>query len=262
MLLTPLAVVMAISLGVPASADPPAPQITDAAGDANFINAQGNTNVEPADGPDTSAAYSEAGADIRTVRYSTRYWTVKTYNEDGSLEKIDYQPNAFQMEITTAGPTKPSKFSLIFRIQTTIAGCETWFQAWIKGTQAQATELERADIRKLTATCPGGATTVFAGFQQIFDENVMTLVFPFASASFTGPMAGFIKNGTQLDPLGTFTNNANYPHVRTSIAGSVTAPSIDQTDRPAPFTVGSDVPADVICAQTPDNPECSPSPIP
>lgn len=250
-----IGILTALSLCMPASAEPPAPQITDAAGDANFINAQGNTNAEPANGPDTSAVYNEAGADIRSVRYSTRYWTRRIYNPEGVLERVERLPNALQIEITTTGPTKPSKFSLIFRIQTTIAGCETWFQAWVKGTQAQASELERADIRKITAGCPGGAATVFTGFQQTFDDNVMTLLFPFDA--FTGPMAGFIKKGTQIDPLASFTNNANYPHVRTSIGGTVTAPSVDQTARPAPFVVGSDVPANADCLSTPEHPDCA-----
>ena len=250
---------MALALGMPASADLSEPQITDAAGDANFVNTQGTTNLEPASGPDTSAVYNEAGADIRSIRLSTRYTKVRIVNPDGTVEMIDYRPKALQIDVTMTGPIKPAKTSMIFRLQTTIGGCETWFQGWIKGTQAAATELERADIRKITTGCPGGAATVFNGFQQILDGNVMSLVYPFGAAAFTGPMAGFLKSGTQIDPLGSFTNNANYPHIRVSVNGAVTAPTIDQTNRPTPFTVSSDVPADVICANAPEHPECTAS---
>ena len=246
-----------LGLAVPATAFEPAePQIVDAAGDANFINTQGSTNLEPASGPDTRPA-SEESADVTSVLFRTRYWTVRSYNADGSLQKIDYRPMALEVDITTAGPIKPSRASLIFRITTSIGGCEAWFEAWVRGTQAQATEFERADIRKLTATCPGGATTMVNGFTHLISGNQFSMIFPFEAASFTGPTAGFLKVGTEINPLASFTNNANYPHVRTVLGGSVTAPSVDQMARMTPFTIGSDVPADVICAATPEHAECA-----
>ncbi|MGH2709600.1 MAG: hypothetical protein ACRDH9_00135 [Actinomycetota bacterium] len=249
--------VLALGLGMPASADPPAPQIIDAAGDANFVNANGNTNLEPANGPDTSAVYSESGADFRSIRFFTRYTKVKIKNPEGVVEMIDYRPSALQIDITMSGDIKPAKNSLIFRVQTLIAGCQAWFTGWIRGTQPGAAEVERAQINKSAGTCPGGTGAVQNGFQQIVSGNLLTLIYPFEAEAFSGAMAGFIKSGTQIDPAGTFTNNANYPHVRTVIGGTVTAPSIDQTERPTPFTVGSDVPADVICANTPEDPECA-----
>jgi hypothetical protein len=259
-LITAIGLAFALAVGMPASADIPEPQITDAAGDANFLNAQGNTNAEPASGPDTSAVYNEAGADIRSISMYTRYTKVRMLNTDGTVEMIDYRPKALEIDVTMTGPIKPAKASMIFRLQTTIEGCETWFQGWIRGAQAQATELERADIRKLTAGCPGGAATVFQGFQQIIDGNVMSLIYPFEAGAFTGQMAGFITSGSQINPLGTFTNNANYPHIRVSVnGGTLTAPTIDQTNRPTPFTVSSDVPADIICNDSPEHPECTAS---
>jgi hypothetical protein len=251
-----IGLVVALSLGMPASADPPEPQIIDAAGDANFVNSNGNTNLEPADGPDTSAVFNEAGADFRSIRLFTRYTKVKVKNPDGTIDMIDYRPSALQIDITMTGDIKPAKDSLIFRVQTLIGVCQAWFTGWVRGTQPGAAEVERAQINKAAGTCPGGTGAVQNGFQQIVSGNVLTLIYPFEAEAFAGAMAGFIKNGTQIDPAGTFANNANYPHVRTVIGGAVTAPSIDQTERPTPFTVGSDVPADVICANAPDNPEC------
>ena len=271
MLMTATSVLMALSLGVPALADPPAPQIIDVAGDANFVNAQGVRGEVPTNGPDARPA-SIGGADFRSILFQTRYWTVRLYNNDGTLQKIDYRPMALQIDITTTEAIKPTFGpSLLFRVPVSINLCETWFQSWVKGAQPQAAEVERADIRKITATCPGAAATVFNGFQQTIDGNVMSLVFPFEAAAFTGPMAGFIKAGTQIAAPPIYLNQSSIPHVRTvhytptvPVAGSAgTFPlTIDETQMVPAFTVGSDVPADVICADTPDHPECAPSPIP
>lgn len=247
-----------LGVSVPATAFDVEPQIVDVAGDANFLNTQGSTDAEPANGPSTSPA-SIDGADIRSIRFHTRYTTAKLRDLDGNVESVDYRPNALQVDITMTGAVKPTFGpSLLFRVQALIAGCETWFQAWVRGSQAQATDPERADIRKLTATCPGGANTVLNGFEYTIDGNVIKMVYPFQAAVFTGAMAGFIQDGTEISPPAVFTNSASYPHVRTSVnAGTLTAPTIDQTLRMTDFTVGSDVPADVICANEPEHPDCA-----
>jgi hypothetical protein len=247
-----------LGLAVPATAEPTEPQIVDAAGDANFLNTQGSTSVEPASGPDTRPA-SLDGADIVSIRFHTRYSTAKLRNTDGTVQSVDYRPSALQVDITMAGDVKPTDGpSLLFRVQAMLGTCETWFQGWVRGSQGQPTEPERADIRKLTATCPGGANTVTNGFTYTIDGNVITMTYPFQAAAFSGAMAGFIKDGTEITAPTSFLNNANYPHVRASVnGGTLTAPTIDQTARMTDFTVGSDVPADVVCAKAPTNPDCA-----
>lgn len=249
---------------IPAGAGTPqAPEVTDPAGDANAINAQGNTSIGEG-GPDTRPA-SIDGADLVAIWYRTSYYTLKYTQPNGSL-RIQHVPTTFNVNFKTTGPISPTFGpSLVFRVPTSIGGCETWFEGWIRGPNALPNDLDRGDFRKITAACPGGAATVTAGFTYSLTGNVLTLSFPFDAAGFSGPLAGFIKVGTTIAPPPVFTNQSGYPHVRAAFQSPVAGAFpvvIDETVRPPAFVVGADVPPDVDCGVTPENPECPAPPAP
>lgn len=267
-------IIAILGLSLPATAtDMSEPLITDAAGDANFVNAQGNTAAVSANGPDTRPA-SLGGADLRSIAFSTRYATVKVRNPDGSVRMVDYRPLAMQIDITTTGPITPTFGpSLIFRVPTVISGCEAWFQGVIRGPLASNTnsgEVQRVELRKLNISgqpaCPGGTGTMTsAEFGMEGGENTLKLVYPFSA--FTGAMTGFITNGTQLSAPPNFINASRFPNVSTlhytptaptlGSAGIIGVAYVDEAPKFTSFTVGSDVPADVICADTPEHPACA-----
>jgi len=253
--------IVVLGLSVPATAnDVIEPQITDPAGDGNFINGGGNTaNVAPA-GPDTRPA-SIDGLDLRSITFHTLYKTFKVKDLDGSVAAVDYRSTGLQVDFTTTGPITPTFGpSLRFSVPTTIGGCETWFQGWIRGPQATPNDVQRADIRKITAACPGGAATVSNGFDMVVTGNTMSLTYPFTAAAFTGPMSGFIDDGTELGPPPAFINASGFPAIRLSHATPVATafPLVaDEGPRFEAFTVGSDVPADLVCADEPGHPDCA-----
>jgi hypothetical protein len=253
--------IVVLGLAVPATADDVIePQITDTAGDGNFINGGGNTaNVAPA-GPDTRPA-SIDGLDLRTITFQTLYKPVKMRDLDGSVISVDYRATGLQVDLTTTGPMKPTFApSVRFSVPTTIGGCETWFQGWIRGPQATPNDVERADIRKITAACPGGAATVSNGFDMVVTGNTMSLTYPFSAPAFTGAMAGFIEDGTELGPPPAFINSSGFPAIRVSHAtpAATAFPLVaDEGPKFESFTVGSDLPADVVCANEPTHPDCA-----
>ncbi|HVM11938.1 MAG TPA: hypothetical protein VM638_05625 [Actinomycetota bacterium] len=235
--------------------------ITDAAGDANFVNGNGLSSLAPTDGVDTRPA-SIAGADLRSVDFSTPYDTIKVYNQDGTVSQVLYSPKAFRVRLQMEGDVMPTFGpTIIVRILTNIAGCDVWFQAIIRGSNPDAAaDPHRADIRlPAAASCPGNAAvlSIANGFTLDVSGKTVTMTYPFEA--FTGNHAGWIKPGTQIDPDGSFLNNANTPHVRPWLTSlGVTVPSIDETARPQAFVVGSDVPQTLVCSQQPAHPDCQP----
>lgn len=274
------ALVTTLALGLlpsAATADPPAPHVTDPAGDANGLNAQGNASA-PAGGPDTKPA-SIDGADIREVSFETRYSTTKVYNPDGTVARVLYTANALKVNVTMEGNVLPTFGpSLLLRVPTRVTMpngslCESWFQAWWRGPRALPNDLERADIRRLTggtpSVCPA-VNTITAGFDLVVDGKVVTMIYPLNAPG----MAGYIQEGTLIKDPPVFINGSSYIHTRVAFigpsqtvglpppVGTVTVNpgvfplAIDEAARFTAFTVGSDVPANIDCAVTPDAPEC------
>lgn len=227
------------------------PNIRDAAGDANAVNSQGGAVTGLGDGTGTPASV-ESG-DILAVWLETGYDVVKDQDEAGNTTKVRHVAKSLKVNIKTSGPAKSFPGNgLIFRIPARIAGCNLWLEAWAKGVGATPLDLERADIRKLDATCPGGATTLTAGFTVSFTGNVITMEYPFASPSFAYPLQGFLGKGMQIKAAATNPMaNSRIIH-----GGSVTAPALDETTLLAPFIVGTDLPADIDCIATPDAAAC------
>jgi hypothetical protein len=250
-----------------ANADP-AVLVTDAAGDANFLNAQSLAGSPP-NGPSTKPA-SIDGADLREISFETRYTTSKFLNPDGSVSKILYTANALKIHVTMEGNIQPTAGpSFMLRIPTRVVRptggvCEAWFEAFWKGSRPAPGDIERADIRRLTAApaCPA-VNTLLDGFDLVINGKTMTMIYPLTSPN----MAGFIEDGTEIQAPQVFINNPNYVHLRLqagapAVPPATTGPTIvtsGQVDDAAifpGFTVASDVPADIDCTVTPDHAEC------
>lgn len=227
------------------------PEITDQAGDANFINGQGSIGGFPTQ---TTPAAIDA-ADITGIWFETGYSTVKETDAVGNVTAVRYVPNALLVKIRTVAPPRPSFGpALIYRVPATIAGCEVWFQGWVGGPASTPLDLDRADVRKITSTCPGGAATITSGAFSISSAgNDLILKYPFSALPIpTGAAQIYLAKDVELRPPPTA------PGVRTVIASAVTAPQIDDTRVLATkFRLGSDVPPDVDCTVTPAPAECT-----
>ena len=221
------------------------PEIVDQKGDANFINGNGvvlnQSQVTPVD---------IGSADITKIWFETGYNTVTDVDETGTVTGVRHVPNALLVKIETAGPDpiRPSFGpTLIYRVPASILGCEVWFEAYVAGPASTPVDTpQRADIRKLTATCPGGATTITQGFSLSSAGSVLTMRFPFSALPYSSTQIVLGKD-VEIRPI------ASTPHVRTALGGAATAPEIDWTrSMPTKFRIGSDLPSPVDCIATPE----------
>lgn len=237
---------LALLAGGPAGAGTPEqPEITDPAGDGNGINGQGVLLGAEA-GPD-SRPFSIDGADLRAIWFQTAYDVIKVRDASKNLLEVQYRPYAFRIHIKTEATAAPSFGpTLVYRVPADLSGCGVFFQMWIRGPASvpQNDPPQRADIRKLDSTCPGGAATLApAGFSLSVQGQVATLEYSLSAAP------TLIALGTPVAPDGN-------PHVR-PLLGAATVPVIDETVQAAgPFVIGSDVPKNVDCRATPDEPAC------
>lgn len=261
MLLSGLMLALALAAGaIPAVADGAGEVVSsDAAGDANFANGNGNSSLTPTDGPDTRPA-SIDGADLRQIRFSTPYETVKIFNPDGTVGQVVYNPTGLVVEIENEGDVLPTFGpSLIYRVNTNIGGCDVWFHAVVRGPNAAPGDpATRNELRTpAAASCPAAATLT-AGLPISVAGDTITLSYP--DSAFTGAWSGFLAPGKSIDPDGTFLNASNVPSVRLYVAPQpgtfLSAPTVDETARILPFEIGSDVPANVICSQEPTHADC------
>ncbi|MGH2711883.1 MAG: hypothetical protein ACRDH9_11855 [Actinomycetota bacterium] len=245
-----LSLVFGVSSLTVASADPPAPQphIIDRAGDANGINGQGLFGGAEI-GQDTRPV-SVASADIVAIYYETLYDTIRERDAAGNIIGVKYVQHSFRVSAETTAPVKPTAGpSVMFRIPARIGigACEVFIDGYVRGSAPGANELERADINKLTAQCPGGSGFLTDGFAIGFEGNMTKLTFPFDKSS------GMFAPGVALEPTSKVS-------VRTVLGQGTspnpTTPAIDETAIPARWVIGIDVPPDVDCAETPENLDC------
>ncbi|MDQ3991708.1 MAG: hypothetical protein M3245_05305 [Actinomycetota bacterium] len=260
------ALVAALMLGaLPAGAGTEQqPEVVDAAGDANAINTQGNLTQAGHDGPSTTPA-SIDGADLRAMWFSTVYESSKTRDEEGNITAVSWTPTALRVQARMTGAVLPTFGpSLIMKVPVTIGTCEVWLQgSWI-GTNPAPGDQQRADFRKITSTCPGGAATITSpDFTIGIDGNLVTMTYPFSG--FTGAVEGLVHPKTEFGPPPSFLNSSRYADVRVQAGtgpipqvGSVTAtaPAIDEASRFTQFALSSDAPAAIDCSVSLDHEEC------
>lgn len=247
-------VVLSMWTGPTSAGTPESPEFTDVAGDANGINGQG---IAPGfeEGPDTRPASAD-GADLRKVWFETPYVTTKERDEAGKIVAVRHTATGVKVHIETTEAAIPTFGpTLLYRVPVQIGSCTTIFQMWVRGevTTPLDPPNDRADLRRVG--CGFGPASITSGsFHLTFSESVATLEYPF-----TALQAAFVSDVRDGAELGEAETGASVRTLATLLSGSTTQPPqlvIDETEPGRGFTIGSDVPADVDCLETPEHPEC------
>ena len=223
--------------GIPATAGTSTDaEITDVAGDGNFINGQG---AQPGHeiGPDTRPA-SFDNVDLRTVWFETAYSTTKVRDAAGAVLRVEHRPTALVIHVQTQAPARPmSPFGTInYKVSATLPGCKASFELDIFSTPP-----DRAVVRSLEGTeCGTFGTSPVA---PTFEGAVSTMTFPLSDPL----VAPFISVGTTIrqSSAGAFGRLPSSPALRA-----------DETVTGRDFTIGQDIPPDIDCSADPTNPEC------
>lgn len=233
--------------------DPSQLRFVDAAGDANYVNGQELLSM-PEDGPDTRPA-SVDGTDLLAAWYETEYDVVKEFHADGRVRSVRHIPTGLLFRIRTsaaAAPTFGPTLLYEFYAEERDAGCLIGFRMSVRGPLSGAAGSEPPQGAALHTYdgCGGAEPVQYEGFGLSFDGLVATLRFPFSALP-----KGLLEPGTELF-------NAEWGGEVWSVhrAGPCLCPglNIDVTSVPSgSFVIGSDVPADVDCGLTPDDPECA-----
>ena len=240
-LVTLLALAVVLAPGAPGSAGTEAtPEVVDIAGDANFVNGQNfddvNESTEPASIP---------SADLRAMWLETAY--EKRIEMVGETRWVRYDPTALVLRVKTTAPSKPTIGpSVIFRYPVWIEDCSVFLEVWVKGSGEGAVDREYAAINRVSG-CPGGVTI---GFPVSVSGNITTATFHLAQT------AGTIGDQYLITPDATLR-----AHVRLVLGNGATycctIPVVDDAPLGTEFLIGSDVPADVSCADQPSHPDCA-----
>jgi hypothetical protein len=212
-------------------------EITDVAGDGNFINGQGAQSGHEV-GPDTRPA-SFDNVDLRAVWFETAYNTVKVVSASGDVQRVEYRPKALVIHVQTQGSAQSmSPFGTInYRVSATLPGCQASFELDVFSSAAP----DRAVVRSLEGTeCGTSATSPVA---PTFEGNVSTMTFPLANSL----VAPFISAGTAIGQPSAYA---------WAILPSAPGRRADETVVGRSFTIGQDVPPDIDCSADPTNSEC------
>ena len=226
--------------GIPATAGTSTDaEITDVAGDGNFINGQG---AQPGHeiGPDTRPA-SFDNVDLRAVWFETAYSTTKVRDAAGALLRVEHRPTALVIHVQTQAPARPmSPFGTInYKVSTTLPGCKASFELDVFSTPS-----ERAVIRPLEGTScdPDGVITI-SPVAPTFEGSVSTMTFPLADPH----VAPYTSAGTAIAQPSAYA---------WAVLPSAPGRRADETVTGRDFTIGQDVPPDIDCSADPTNSEC------
>ncbi|MGH2691280.1 MAG: hypothetical protein ACRDHM_02140 [Actinomycetota bacterium] len=237
-----IAGVVAVLSGVPAMAGSSTDaEITDVAGDANFISAV------TADERDTRPVSSD-NADLRAVWFETAYSTSKVLDPGtGTVLRVEYRPTALVVKIQTQGPVRPLSpwGSLRFKVPVTVPACSATLELLVATNPAA----DSAEIRPAAPSTSCGedppVNIVISPVKPTYDGAVSAVTFPLAHEG----VSKVISPGTVLSQTRALVT-AGPP------AGSAIPTPSDQTASGRNFTIGQDVPPDVDCTATPNNTEC------
>lgn len=241
----PVALVVALVALVSAAALPGAagtaedPEITDPAGDANFIGAAAGTEE------DTRPA-SFDNADLRAVWFETEHSTTKIMDPaTGAVARVEHRPVALVINIETQGPVRPLApwGSLRFKVPVAMPGCEATFELLVATNPA----FDSVEIRPATAGSCGELSIAKSPVTPTYDGAVSTISFPLAHEQ----ISQVISAGTALSQVDALVI-ASPP-----VGGAGPAP-LDETAVGRDFTIGQDVPPDVDCTEDPGHAECQP----
>jgi hypothetical protein len=244
---------VAVLSGIPATAGTSAdPEITDAAGDANFINSNGVAPLsEP--GPDTRPA-SLDNSDFRAIWFETAYTTTKVLNGTGQVARVEHQPSALLVHIRTQAAVHPSTpwTNAQYKVQATVPTCQNKVSFELRtftNAASDAAEIRPVPAGNGSATACGelaAGTIVTSPVKPSFDGAVSTLTFPLAHVT----IREFIQVGTSIAQPAA--------HIVGFVQVGQNPTTTDRTAVGRNFTIGQDVPADIDCSANPSHPECQP----
>lgn len=246
-----VAMILAALPSLASAGTPENPEVRDVAGDANFVNSQGQSSI-PDQNIQTSPASIDS-ADIVAIWLETLYSTVKDIDAEGRVLRVRHVPEALRVSIRTTAPVKPTFGpGVIFRVGTSMdSGCDAQLQLYLAGSAPGQSTYEKAELLRVR-NCLGGNGAVPAEFPHAISGNVTTMTYPFDRSQ------GVLAPGITLGPFTT--PPTTQPHSRVVLPNGnpgTTIPAIDHAPGLRPFVIGSDVPPDIDCAEDPGNPACS-----
>ncbi|MDQ1705791.1 MAG: hypothetical protein QOF18_2157 [Frankiaceae bacterium] len=186
---------------LPAHAATTKPQVTDATGDANAINGQG----EPASVPSQSTPADVSAADIVSVRFATTFVTKVVKGK-----KVKTATGMTATMTLAAAPTVPF---INYRISTSAAGCSNLFFEYSTSPGGRGTDLR----------CPGAvplvSTDTLYAVKSAVKGSTITWTVPIKSLP-VGTTLSSLEADTRFNPV------------------KLTVPAIDIATSGNTFTVG------------------------
>jgi hypothetical protein len=243
-----IAGLVAVLSGLPATAGTSTnAEITDVAGDGNFINGQG---VQPGHevGPDTRPV-SFDNVDLRAVWFETAYSTTKVRDAAGNVLRVEHAPTALLIHVQTQAPPRPMPpwwNAVRYEVAVTLPGCKAFFRAYFALTDNPlpvTPGTDSATINPSGGTSCEGAGVITSPVRPTFVGPISTMTFPLAHLT----TSKYISGGTAISQPSA-TAFANFPG-----SGGLRP---DETDIGLDFTIGQDVPPDIDCSADPTNPKC------
>ena len=223
------------------------PEITDVAGDANFINGHGQVpGLES--GPDTRPA-SLDNLDLRAIWFETAYDTTPFLDPaTGAVVRVEYDPTALVIHFETTGPLMPvdpfHRVHYVVRVQS--GSCFANLSLHVRSVDPPVSH-GVGDSGGLCATSyPPGERPLTT-----IDGNAGSLTLPLWTGS-TGPFIQQI-----LLPGATLENATAW--VEPYLSHGPSFLRSDEAVGNRDFVIGQDVPSDVDCTVEPANAACEES---
>ena len=216
-----------------------APEITDPAGEANFLS------PITGDEEDTRPVSFDS-LDLRAVWFETAYDTNRAVDpESGEVLSVQYTPTALLVHIKTEAPVRPfSPFNAVrYKAQATAPDCNASFELRVfNNPDSDSAEIRRVDPLAPCGELPSG-NIIVSPVKPTFDGTVATLTFPLSHEG----VREVIWTGATLSQPSA--------HSEASLQSNWIA---DRTAAGGEFRIGQDVPPNVDCTADPDHTECQP----
>jgi hypothetical protein len=242
-----IAGLVAVLSGIPAVAGTSSDaELTDVAGDGNFINGQGAQSGHET-GPDTRPA-SFDNVDLRAVWFETAYSTTKVRDAAGNVLRVEHAPTALVIRVQTQAPARPMSplwQAVRYEVAVTLPGCKAFFRAYFTetGSPVYTPGTDSSSINPLGGTRCGDGGGITSPVPPTFDGPISTMTFPLAYLT----TSKYISEGTAIrqPSAASFANIPGNPGLHP-----------DETGIGRDFTIGQDVPPDIDCSADPTNSEC------
>lgn len=227
-----MAVALSFAAGPAAAGDP---QITDIAGDANFVSGFTPTG-------DTRPASYDPG-DLVSVKFETAYVEVPV-GADG----IHYEPTGVAWRFRTLASPDTTTLTMDLRILFDVGGCLSEFDAYLHGDLPDGQDFRDKVVEwwQLQGACPDESYPPLTNpnWKVTIDPDAGELAVSLPYSSLTEEQAGLFVPGNVIE--GPYAETSAF--IGTS-GGWVWFPWLDFGGPGSDFVIGSDVPPDVPCTR-------------